>query len=465
MKLKHLIILVIVFVCLVTVIFMKKNITPETPKEEVFREMIQPLISLGVVNECDIVLRHAPDSAGKKTTELKFKKENGVWVLENVHNARVKEKELETFLEKLDNMKGELRSDKKELFEDYGITDEESVHIILRGTDGAEITHLVIGTKKPDWGHNFVRDAGATEVYIADKNILALLGFWEDVIPEKFDKKRWINLDMVDFDPGEIVSVKITEETAAREENILDITRKTSGDKKEWIASKDYLFSLNSDKVREFLKTIKRTEATGIADPQKTEHFGSSDWVLTLGIADGKKIVLTRGIKRADGAYYFKVSGNDHAFLIADATFNEFDKRDADFFAKNPFDLTEETIKELKVRDIKKRKTFTAIKSSETSEWKTKKGAVIDTAKIKDVIEILKNISIEIFPEAKVPKKNILTYEITKTDGRTRNFAISKETTIDGKQYYGLKIETVPSQYYIESDTLKKLKVSFSNLS
>jgi len=465
MKLKNLIILGIVLVCLVTLIFVKKNITPDVPREESFRDMIPSLISLGVISECDVTLKHAPDSTGKNTTELKFKKEDDNWVLKNVYNARVNEKELETLIEKLDNLKGEFRSDKKELFEDYGISDEESLHIILRGTNAEEITHLVIGTKKPDWAHNFVRIAGSSDVYMADENILALFGFWEDVIPEKLDKKRWMNLDMIDFDPEQIVSVKISDPTAAGEENILSLVRKTSGDKKEWRAVEGYPFKLDPNKVMEYLKTIKRAKANEITDPKETKHFSPADWVLALGTEDGEKLILTRGAKKPDGAYYFKVSGKDHDFLITDATFKNFDKKETDFFDKNIFDLNEENIKEFNVIGSKRREKYAAIKDPKTNLWKTKKGAVLDNAKVKAVIQSLENISVKTFPSAKAPKKNILTYIITKTDGQILNLAVSKEVTIDEKEYYCLKIENIARQYYIGNNTLKKLKLPLRNLS
>ncbi|MBL7072976.1 MAG: DUF4340 domain-containing protein [Candidatus Omnitrophica bacterium] len=465
MKLKNLIILGTVFICLMAVILLKKNITPEIPVKEELYDMIPSPISLDVIGECHVAIKHPPTPDGKDMTELKFKKEGDSWILENVYNIRVNEEEFEKFIEKLDDLKGEFRSDKKELFEDYGITDEGSVHIILRGTDAEEIVHLVVGTKKPDWGHNFVRDAGSSDVYMANKNILALLGFWERVIPEEIDKKRWINLDMAGFDPEQIVSVKISDGAAAGNKNILNITRKLFGDKKEWTAAQGYSFKLDSNKVMEYLKTIRQTKVNEVSDPKETEHFSSSDWILTLGTAEGEKITFTRGEKQAADAYYFKVSGKDHDFIIPLSTFKDFDKKETDFFDKNIFDLNEENVKKLNIRGASKRKKYTAIKNIEENLWETKKGAALDNAKVKGVIQSLENISVKIFPERNVPKKNVLTYEITKTDGQTLKFAVSKEVTIDEKEYYCLKIENASPKYYIENDTLKNLNAALQNLS
>jgi len=460
MKLKNLIILGIIFVCLVTVIFVKKNVTPEVPKEEVFRDVIQSPISLGVINECDIVLKHASSSAGKNTTELNFKKEDGGWILKNVYNARVNEKELETFLDNLDDLKGEFRSDKKELFEDYGIKDEESVHIILRGANGAEITHLVIGTKKPDWGHNFVRDAGSTEVYIADKNILASLGFWEDVLPDKLDKKRWINTDIINFDPEEVAFINISEQIDAREkETRLDLTRELSGGEKKWKTADDYSFSLDQDKIKEYLGTIKNIKASEVVDPEEPGHFDSRLLRLTVGKNNGEQIVVTRGRKKENGpGGYVKVAGEKYNFLVSDSVFNGLEKNSADFLSKNLFDLKEENVKELNINDIEKRKKYTAIKSSESHLWKTKRGALIDKTKIEDIIQSIDSINVKMVTDAEVPKKNILTYVITKTEGRRWVLEISEEITTSGKQYHLLKIEGDPQKYYIESNNVKVLK-------
>ena len=270
---------------------------------------------------------------------------------------------------------------------------------------------------------------------------------------------------MVDFDPGKIVSVKITEETATREENVMNLTRKTSGDKKEWRVAEGYPFKLDPDKVMEYLKIIKQIKANEIADSKKTEHFNSPNWILTLGTEEGEKITFTRGAEQRSGAYYFKVSGRDYNFLIAPSTFKNFNKKETVFFDKNIFALNEPDIKELNITGTSKRKKYTAIKNAETGEWKTKKGAALDTANVKAVIQSLKGITLKTFPEANIPKKNILTYEITKTDGQILNFAISKEVTAGEKQYYCLKIENAATQYYIENNTLKKLKLPLQNLS
>jgi len=466
MKLKNLIILGIILIGLVVAIFLKKAAAPEIPIKEELYDMIQAPLNLETISSCDVILTRASGSGEEDKTELKFKKEGDNWVIANVYNARADEKRFSEFIEKLDNLKGEFRSDNPELFEDYGITDAESLQIIVRGETAEELARLMIGTKKPDWAHNFVRKAESSSVYIAEDNLLALFGFWDRVEPEKFDKKRWMNTDIINFDPDEVAFVNISEQIGTGEkETRLDLTREFSGGEKKWKTADDYSFSLDQDKIKEYLGSIKNIKASEVVDPEEPGHFDSRLWRLTVGKNNGEQIVVTRGRKQVNGnGGYVKVAGEKYNFLVSGSVFNSLEKNAADFFAKNLFDLKEENVKDIYSSDIEKRKKYTAIKSAKRDLWKTKKGAQIDKTKIKDIIQSIDSINVKMVIDGEVPKKNILTYKITKTDGRIWDLEISEEITIDGKQYHLLKIEGDPQKYYIESNNVKVLRAILTRL-
>lgn len=466
MKLKNLIILGIILIGLVTAIFLKKAAAPEIPIKEELYDMIQAPLNLETISSCEVILTRVSGAGEKDKTELKFKKEGDNWVIANVYNARADEKRFSEFIEKLDNLKGEFRSDKPELFEDYGITDADSLLIIVRGETGDELARLMVGTKKPDWAHNFVRKANSSSVYITEDNFLALFGFWDRVEPEKFDKKRWLNTDIINFDPDEVAFINISEQMGDREkETSLDLTREFSGGEKKWKTADDYSFGLDQDKIKEYLGSIKNIKASEVVDPEEPGHFDSRPRRLTIGKNNGEQIVVTRGRKQENGnGGYVKVAGEKYDFLVPGSVFNSLEKNTADFFAKNIFELKEENIKELNINDIEKRKKYTAIKSREKGLWKTKKGALIDKTKIEDVIQSIDSIKVKMVTDGEVPKKNILTYIVTKTDGRIWNLEISEEITIAGKQYHLLKIEGDPQKYYIESNNIEVLRAILARL-
>ncbi|MFH1310418.1 MAG: DUF4340 domain-containing protein [Candidatus Omnitrophota bacterium] len=483
MKFKTLIMLGIIFLCLLMVVVMKKSMKPKEAVTEKYQEIISAPFNLDDITSCDFYLTW--DLADKEPPPISIVKDRENWVTVGDYNLPVNKEALTNLINKVNGMEGELRSSNAEIFEDYGISDKKSLHIILRSTPEQELVHLVVGTERPDWQHNFVRLKGSEKVYVTRTNLLSEFGFWEKVEPEKFDRGKWIDKHLSDFDVDKTVSIEITKTQDGEKETILNLIRKTQDGKKKWEVARSSAFRVSEGKIKNFLIEIKSSLVKNQTDPAQQSYFDKTDWQMKIMLDDTSEILITRG-EKVTGAddYYFKVSGASCNFIVSADTFKSLDQTDADFFIDNPLGIEESEIKELNIKNVKKKQNMVIVNTTKKSSndaqedvqhaslfqegetsWKDKNGKELDAQKVRENIKQIKDITLRMFPGKRIPEKNIFMYSIVKNNGETIDFDISKELEINGKEYNGFKLTGNNSNYFLESnyvtvwiESLSKLK-------
>jgi len=128
MREKNLVILCIVFAILIGLAYFKKSIKPQVSTTEEISDIIEPSISSDGLIGITIRLGDGQSDDVDKPKNVLLAKEDDRWIVKTQFGVRARDQVITILLEKLDQLKGELRSNRKKILIDYGIDDDQAVH-------------------------------------------------------------------------------------------------------------------------------------------------------------------------------------------------------------------------------------------------------------------------------------------------------------------------------------------------
>jgi len=146
--------------------------------------------------------------SGREEEAIHLAREEEGWVVRSKFNAPAQESKVNELLDQLAGLKGELRSSSKEVLEDYGITDEGAVHLVLFDAEGEEIEHLLLGKRGPAWNETFVRRSGSSDVYLVGENLRNPFGLYAEDDSQAPESKTWCDLVLMELSAGDLRRVE-----------------------------------------------------------------------------------------------------------------------------------------------------------------------------------------------------------------------------------------------------------------
>ena len=478
MKKTNLIVLCVIFAVLIGLVFVKKNMKARPPATEEMVDLIAAPVNLEDFSE--IVLRLGQEGAEENAStvqRVELARENGQWIVKTQYGVRANEKAIAPVLEKLDALQGELRSQRKEVLTDYGIEDDQGVHVELY-REGAQNIHIVVGTKKAGYQNNFVRLAGTNDVYVVGENLLGALGVREEEGAQKLDTDKWGDKRITNLVVDNVVGVAIAQAVNGSSQTVMDIRKNTVDDKKQWQSVYPYAFGLSASKIKSLLESFNNTYARDIVAPDNPSVFDAPDWIGTFTFEDGNEVKLVRGAKDESGEnYYAKIDGAGYFYRIPVSTFEGREKQQGDIFASNPLNVEEGSVDGIVVNDVSNKKKFDAVKiasaqvtpeptgddaaqpeSAPEVVWQTPAGANVETDKVQDVIAKIKDMNVEAVFGPAVSPKETLAISIIKADGK-KDYTLSEETKLsNGKECHFLKLNGEFQNYCVSKDQVTALK-------
>ena len=135
------------------------------------------------------------------------------WTVPALWNAPADEKKMKAFMETLSGLKGEERANSTEVLSDFGIRDEEAIHLVLFDETG-EKTHLLAGTKNAGRGNLFLRRKGSNKVYLVPAELASQIGISMDSTRAKLDANQWANRDLFSLAPDQVQKAEIKDGSA-----------------------------------------------------------------------------------------------------------------------------------------------------------------------------------------------------------------------------------------------------------
>ena len=474
MKEKNLIILCIVFAILISLAFYKKSVKPQIPTTEEISDIIGPLISLGSLTEIIIRLGDGQSDDSDKPKNVHLAKEDDHWIVKTQFGVHAREQVITTLLEKLDRLKGELRSNRKEILTDYGINDEQAVHVQLHLQD-ADTIDIAVGIKKSGYKNNFVRIGGTSAVFVVNENLLAALGVRGEDEDQKLDTNKWIDKRITHLDPNDVVGVTIIEGDGTTERAVIDIKRELVDGKKQWRSAIAYDFGLSASKIKAMIEVFNNTYAQDVVAPDEEGVFDAPGWTGIFTLTNGDQVKIVRGEEKPEGKYYMKQEGVGYFYQIATSTFHSRKNRQGNIFANNPLKADEKKISEIEIRDLVNKKKFYALKKApeeteakdentdeETKKkediWETPKGEVVELTKVRDIINKIKSIAVEAVLQPEVSVEDAMVIRIVR-EGESAEYTISRDLKLDtGKECQFLRVGENTQSYCVSKSTIISLQ-------
>lgn len=499
MKQKNLIVLLIILAALIGLVFVKKATKPEVPTTEESVDVIATAVNAASVNEISLLLvsgktagsegvsegqaNEAQDgqAAGEgDTTQRGFVslvKEGDKWKDMTQYGVYANETNVASALDMLDQLKGELRSNKANVLGDYGITEEQALNIKLKRTDG-QIVHILVGTETAGYQDSFVRLQDSNAVYVVSGNLLATFGVRGEDKERTLDTKIWADKRIAHLNVNDITGISITQTVNGVQEKVIDLQQETLDETKKWQSTIPYDFNLNANKIKNIAENLNNTYAQEVIASGTPGVYDAPGWVGTFTLAGGQAVKIVRGNKDSDSQnYYVKEDGAAYHFLVPVSAFDSRENQQGDIFTANPLKVEEKTVTAIAVADLESKKEFSAVKKSpdQTAEapaqgeagtqeankedvWTTPSGESMDAAKVRDILSQISAFNLEAVPLPAASLANVMTLSITGEEG-AKQYTVSKDIKLDnGKECHFLKAGAGTQGYCVSKSQVTALK-------
>ncbi|GAB1410828.1 hypothetical protein MASR1M90_19820 [Desulfovibrionales bacterium] len=136
------------------------------------------------------------------TAPVRLQKVHGRWELPNLGGVQAHARHVQELLAALADLRGEVRAEGSDIWEQFGLTSDQAVHVSLR-THGTEQLGLFFG--RSDIRTVFMRMSGSQTIYAAPATILAQLGAYGAAWSDQF----WLETTLAAFHPDSIRSVRL----------------------------------------------------------------------------------------------------------------------------------------------------------------------------------------------------------------------------------------------------------------
>jgi len=286
-------------------------------------------ISLGFGDNAEtVVLNHQPTG----------------WVIDTAWGAAVDQTRVDALVRNLQGLTGEYRSDNAAVLSDYGLADDNAVHINATNTAGETVIGLKVGRKPERYPGNFVRLSGENSVYVCQKNILGQLGIYGE--PEAPKSRYFLDLQAVKEDrlavdkivlkgDQELTLVKkfaVEEPDSAGAEPTID--RNTW----EWELAGHAKAALAKTKVDAVLNSLVVIRAADIVDPDAdlaSYGLDSPARQASLYLQDGRVVTLNFGGEHTASAgspagTFMQVAGQKTVWVVTEYSIKNIFKTESE---------------------------------------------------------------------------------------------------------------------------------------
>ncbi|MDE0204648.1 MAG: DUF4340 domain-containing protein [Candidatus Tectomicrobia bacterium] len=201
---KRLLPLAAVLVVLVAVALMvKRQPTPTRLMDQVGWERLVPdTLRAESITGVDIYQGRMPDQV------LSLRRQGEGWQVVTYFDAPVRPSRIETLLEHIGGLEGELRADREELVAEFDLEEEQALHLLVYTGDAEEpALHLLAGRGGRRSG--FVRLVGDSRVYNVDLNLHSMAGLWGENLGSPPAAETWLQLRLNEIRSENVAAVEL----------------------------------------------------------------------------------------------------------------------------------------------------------------------------------------------------------------------------------------------------------------
>lgn len=242
---------------------------------------------------------------GTQPPAVELRKADGRWTIPSLWDARADAEAVRRLLDTLATLSGEPRGQSAEVFSDFGITDDEALHLAV--FEGAtETAHALIGTAGAAWQELFLRAATSSTVFLVRSDLLFQLGMFGGVNDATPKAEPWLDLRLFPpVDSDAVQTIEIKEGTA------------------DWRAPP---FEGDPAKMNAHLQGLSSIRASSVVDPKGAGYgFDAPAWELRLTMKDTPPMALTVGALIPDSTTdrYAKRSDLPQVYTVSKAALEQ----------------------------------------------------------------------------------------------------------------------------------------------
>jgi hypothetical protein len=274
---------------------------PGAPPDATLFSKILPDLAEDKVGEIAVKARQDKENPG-----LTLRRNDGGWEVERTDGdtsfwAPAREERVERLLTALKELHGEKRAEEEDVLPTFALGDEEALSVSLKGEDGGELHHLLVGKRGPRPDTSFVRKASSKTVYLASENLLTLFELWTEEPVSSPGARSWTELTVVSQGPSEIEGISFSRGT-----DKWSLVRRPvpENETEEKAPVWDYTEGGDTavktdDETREAMKDLFPLRARDVAGPERSGAFGlgpgDQEGRLTLHLAGRGPTILHTG--------------------------------------------------------------------------------------------------------------------------------------------------------------------------
>ena len=201
---KRLLPLAAVLVVLVAVALMvKRQPAPTRLLDQVGWERLVPdTLKADAITGVDMYQGSLPDQV------LSLRRQDEGWQVATYFDAPVRPSRIESLLEQIGSLEGELRADRDELLGEFDLEEAQALHLrVYTENDAEPALHLLAGRGGRRSG--FVRLVGDSRVYNVDLNLHSMAGLWGENLGNPPAAETWLQLRLNEIRSEDVAAVEL----------------------------------------------------------------------------------------------------------------------------------------------------------------------------------------------------------------------------------------------------------------
>ena len=332
---KRLLPLAVILVVLVVVALMvKRQPTPTRLVDEVGWERLVPdSLQADSITGVDLYQGSQPDQV------LSLRQQGDSWRVPSYFDAPVRPSRIESLLEQIDGLEGELRADRAELLGEFELEEEQALHLRVYTDDETEpALHLLAG--KSGRRSGFVRLLDDSRVYNVDLNLHSMAGLWGENLGNAPTAETWLQLRMNEIPSEEVVGLELESPRGhfrfSRVEPEADEAAEAEAEAKRlWRAEVPAVdYEVNHQLLDRLAVALGTLRADDIVDGSNIAEYGLQDSVyratLTVQSGDGaaRQVAMRFGHEipgpEMDGARYGILEAGETVYAVPGWSLRQF---------------------------------------------------------------------------------------------------------------------------------------------
>ncbi len=402
--------------------------------------------------------------AGKDKPALSLYRQNDKdWAIDSLYHAPADTIKVEGFIEKLKQLEGEFRANKKTIIKDFALDEKQAMRLVCyKKSETDPYLTLLVG-KNAGSKATFVRLPKEDTVYSVAVNFRSELGIFGDdtqKAPEgkHFLKKRFLTVDgnKVSALTLQLPGKELAFERREKPRPSIDESKMTTAEVEaaknkpaeyEWhMVRGPSTFTFKEAALKDVIKAFDSLDAEDAMDPTTPSMWGLYDpqYKAEITLSDSKVVKVVRGGKKGSNTYVNELQQN-HIYKVSSWNFDKAFPKGNKLFDLPKVTIKHDDLKQISVVNGESRFTIERKDVAGSKKWVLVEPLVVeaDESKLSDIGWGVSGLSFDDYADDNNPSALGLApavghIEYTLNNGETKKVTVGGLTADGGGRYVRL---------------------------